>query len=111
MGDGVGRAADTPESGLLKGQGAFLRGAGSYNLNTAKANSINVDTVIRWKQDLRKIAAERRAFREQQEAGKKQHLEDVKRRIAREEYELRVNPTAADIQNGKALNALLYDLT
>src|SRR5262245_10626842 len=82
----VAQAADTPESALLKGQGAFLRGAGSYNLNTAKATSINVDTVIRWKQDLRKIAAERRAFREQQEAGKKQHLEDVKRRIAREEY-------------------------
>lgn len=107
----VAQGADTPESAALKGQGAFLRGAGSYNLNTARANSINVDTVIRWKQDLRKIAAEQRALRERQEAGKKQHLEDVKRRIAMEEYRLRVEPTAVEVQNGKALNALLYDLT
>src|SRR5579871_2452289 len=59
-----GQAADTPESAALRGMGAFLRGAGSYNLNTAKAESIATDTLIRWKQDLRKIDAERRALRE-----------------------------------------------
>src|SRR5579872_4035425 len=105
-----GQAADTPESAALRGMGAFLRGAGSYNLNTAKAESINTDTVIRWKQDLRKIAAEHRAEKERQQAGKKQHAEEVKRRVALHEYELRVNPTANDVQNGQALNALLYDL-
>lgn len=98
------------EAAVLVGQGVFLRGAGSYNLNTAKAESINTDTVIRWKQELRKIDAERRAFREQQEAGKKQKIEDVKKRLAMRERELRVNPTTNDIQNGQALNALLYDL-
>src|SRR5579872_7003957 len=76
------QAADTPESAALKGAGAFLRGAGSYNLNTAKAESIAVDTLIRWKQDLRKIDQERRALRERQQAGKKQKIEEVKRRLA-----------------------------
>jgi hypothetical protein len=66
--------------------------------------------VIRWKQDLRRITAEYLKDKEKKEAGKKQKLEDVKRRIAEREHELRVNPTAADIQNGLALNALLYDL-
>ncbi len=99
------------EAAILKGQGAFLRGAGSFNLNTAKADSINADTVIRWKQELRKVDAERRAFRDQKEAGKKQKTEDVKKRIAMRERELRTDPTVADIQNGLALNALLYDQT
>lgn len=99
------------EAAVIRAQGAFLQGAGSYNLNTAKAESISVDTLIRWKQDLRKIDVERRALREQQQAGKKQKIEDVKKRMAMREHELRVDPTAADVQNGQALNALLYDLT
>jgi hypothetical protein len=102
--------ADTPESAAMKGMGAYLRGAGSYNLNTAKAESIHTDSVIRWKQDLRRIAVEYRADKERQQAGKKHHLEDVKKRVAAEEYELRTNPTATDIQTGRALNALLFDL-
>jgi hypothetical protein len=101
---------DTPESAALKGAGAYLRGAGSYNLNTAKAESIQVDSVIRWKQDLRKIAAEYRVEKERKEFGKKLHLDEVKRRVAAQEYELRTNPTATDIQTGRALNALLFDL-
>ncbi len=99
------------EAAVLRGQGSFLRGAGSFNLNTAKADSINADTVIRWKQELRKADAERRAFREQKDAGKKQKTDDVKKRIAMRERELRVDPSTADVQNGQALNALLYDLT
>ena len=99
------------EARVLAGQGAFLRGAGSYNLNTAKATSINADTMIRWKQDLRKISAERRELQAVEAAGKKAKIEDVKKRLAQRELELRVNPTAADVDNGQALNALLYDLT
>ncbi len=90
------------EAAVLRGQGAFLRGAGSFNLNTAKADSINTDTVIRWKQELRKADAERRTFRDQKEAGKKQKTVDVKKRIAMREHELRTDPTVADIQNGQA---------
>ncbi len=99
------------EAAILQGQGAFLRGAGSFNLNTANADSIDTDTLIRWKQDLRRIDAERRVLREQNEIAKKEKLANVKIRIATRERELRIHPTAADIQNGQALNALLYDLT
>lgn len=99
------------EAAVLVGQGAFLRGAGSYNLNTAKADSINVDTVIRWKQDLRKISAERRELQARNEAGKKLRIEEVQERLLLREQQLRTNPTTADIQNGQALNALLDDLT
>ena len=99
------------DAAVLRGEGAFLRGAGSYNLNTAQATSINVDTVIRWKQDLRKIEAERRDLHARNEAGKKLKIEDVKRRQQMRGQQLRANPTAEDIQTGEALNALLYDLT
>jgi len=99
------------QAAVLRGEGAFLRGLGSYNLNTSIANSVNTDTVIRWKQDLRKIEAERRDLLARKEVGKKLKIEDVKRRQQARERELRVSPNSDDIQNGAALNALLYDLT
>src|SRR3954452_5015706 len=36
----------TAQGDILRGQGAYMAGAGWYNLNTARANNINVDT---WK--------------------------------------------------------------
>src|ERR1700758_4786340 len=38
--------AQTPQGDILRGQGRFLEGAGWYNLNTARADRINVET---WK--------------------------------------------------------------
>jgi hypothetical protein len=50
-------------------------------------------------------------LRAREDAGKKLRLEEVQRRLAVREHQLRVDPTPSDVQNGQALNALLYDLT
>src|SRR5262245_983725 len=108
--DRVGHA-QTVEGDILRGQGAFLRGAGWYNLNTAKANSINVDAAIRWKADLRKIQRERAYYEAQKAESKKLTVEEFRRQMALKEQELRTNPSINDVQSGAALNALFYDLT
>jgi hypothetical protein len=99
------------QAAVLRGEGAFLRGLGSYNLNTAQADSINLDTVIRWKQDLRNDQRLHKDLQERNAMGKKLKIEEVKRQQQMRERTLRINPTPSDIQNGQALNALLYDLT
>ncbi len=98
------------EAAVLRGEGAFLRGLGSYNLNTARADSINLNTMIRWKQDLRNDLKLYREKREQDEAKKKQRHADVRKQQELRERQLRLNPSASDIQNGQALNALFFDL-
>ena len=108
--DGVGYA-QTVEGDILRGQGAFLRGAGWYNLRTAKATAINVDTTIRWKEDLRKIQRERAYYDAQKAESKKLTVEEFRRQMAQRERELRTNPSINDVQSGAALNALFYDLT
>jgi len=103
--------AQTVEGDILRGQGAFLRGAGWYNLNTAKANSVNVDATIRWKEDLRRIQRERQYSEMLKKSEKGQNVEQLRREIAQREQELRLNPRPEDVQSGAALNALVYDLT
>ncbi len=92
-------------------QGAYLRGLGWYNYNTARADAIRTESVIRWKADLRRIQGERREWVEQIERNKKLSLDQRKRLIAQREQELRVRPTAEDVMKGDALNALQFDLT
>lgn len=96
---------------VIRAEGAFLRGAGWYNLNTAKAESIQVNTMIRWKADLRRIAAEKRALQIEKEAGHKLNREELQHRLEQRDMQLRTNPTAEDVTTGQALNVLLYDLT
>ena len=92
-----------------------MEGLGWYNLRTAQANSTNVDSMIRWKKGLREIQKERWAqvaeLHAKQEAQKKLRHEEIVHRREEFERQLRYNPTPADIHSGKALNALLYDLT
>jgi hypothetical protein len=106
----VGRGS-TVEGDILRGQGAFLQGAGWYNLRTAQANSINVDATIRWKQDLRNIQREREYRELQKKYEKNQNVEEFRRKMKARELELRTNPSPEDVQSGAALNALVYDLT
>ncbi|HVX14305.1 MAG TPA: hypothetical protein VHC22_24175 [Pirellulales bacterium] len=98
---------DTPLSADLKGAGAFLRGAGSFNLNTAKAWSLVVTT---WKRELRKDAARWRMLHDQREAGKTLKAEEARRRWELRQYQIRVDPTPSDVESGRALNAILNDL-
>ena len=107
--------AQTVPGDAARGQGSYLNGLGWYNLNTAKANSINVDATIRWKRDLRQIQLDRWDLVANQNAkkaaGKKLKIEEVKYQQLVRLRQLRVEPTAADVETGDALNVLLYDLT
>lgn len=107
----IAQTAGTAAGDVLRGQGAYLKGLGWYNLNTANATSINVDSTIRWKQDLRKIQRERWDLEAQIVAGKKLKIEEVRQRQAERERQLRVDPSADDVQTGAALNVLVFDLT
>ena len=46
--DGWGGWAQTPEGALAQGMGHYYTGAGIFNEKTAIADSINLDTLIRW---------------------------------------------------------------
>ncbi len=43
-----GWGVDIPEGSLARGMGAYAQGAGCYNKATAIADSINLDTIIRF---------------------------------------------------------------
>jgi hypothetical protein len=103
--------AQTVEGDILRGEGAFLRGAAWYNFRTAQATSIYVDATIRWKQDLRKIQQERLNQEQEKKYAKIKNVQQVRAEIEKRKQELRTNPSPEDVQSGAALNALIYDLT
>src|SRR5262245_32661188 len=74
--------------------GAYLNGLGWYNLNTAKANSINLDTYIRWKGELRKRQYEYRLNATAEKEKLKGKVEEAKRKLALREIQLRTDPSA-----------------
>ncbi|MGO9913329.1 MAG: hypothetical protein ACLQIB_01255, partial [Isosphaeraceae bacterium] len=45
-----GWGGQTAQGDIARGLGAYAMGAGYYNRQTAVANSINTDTVMRWNQ-------------------------------------------------------------
>jgi len=98
----------TVQGDFARGAGYYAMGAGTYNLDTAQANSINADTLMRWNEYM---------FQSQQLANKREYMRRARlmQRDAKAGEALysrvRDNPTAADITNGDALNAILDQLT
>lgn len=103
--------ADTPDSANLRGAGNYLQGLGWYNLNSAKAESIQLETQIRWEKELRESYARANENRRQKLSEKNMKAEERKQLQKQKQLQLRANPTDDDIRNGDALNVLLYDLT
>ena len=105
----------TVQGDILRGEGAFLRGMGWYELNDARAASINADTMIKiekWNKEIYDtymrehaghMAAQKRL------TDKSAKLAERKR--AEREQKLRTSPDPGDIQKGEAMNALLVDLS
>lgn len=98
----------TPQGNIARGLGFYEMGAGAYNEETAVANSVNADTVLRWNQYL---------WQSQQEANRREYLR-MARRQQRDSAtgdliykRLRDNPTERDISEGNALNVILEQLT
>lgn len=100
-------AGSTPQGDYLRGLGIAAAGLGVYNLDTAKAESINVDTAIRADMYLASVFREARenwmALDKEREARWKANYEKIRDRI-------RSNPEALDVFTGNALNAALEQL-
>ena len=95
-GYGMSQWGADPASGYMAGLGAYARGQGVYQLEKAKADSINVDTMIKWNKALR---ARQAALRE--ENRKKAIEREAEREERAEQYHLR---------NGSTLNKLLAEI-
>jgi hypothetical protein len=85
-----------PASGFMAGLGSFARGEGVYQEEKSKADSINVDTLIKWNKALR---ARQAALRE--ENRKKAIKQEAAREVRVEQRELR---------DGTTLNKLLNEI-
>jgi hypothetical protein len=97
----------TVQGDYLRGLGIAAVGAGVYNLDTAMANSINTDTMIRLNEYLAGVAKQENLANAQHRAWllakNRENYDKVRRRIME-------NPEARDVQNGDALNAVLVQL-
>jgi hypothetical protein len=97
----------TPQGDYLRGLGIAASGLGSFNRDTAIANSINTDSNIRIDNYIRRSLSQDRVnsaqiAREQQEKVKANY-EAIMNRI-------RENPQPRDIMTGDALNSVLGEL-
>jgi len=85
-----------PAAGYMAGLGSYARGQGVYQQDKAKADAINVDTMIKWNKALR---ARQKALREE---NRKKAIKDE---AARE-----VRVAAMDLRDGTTLNNLLLQI-
>jgi hypothetical protein len=100
-------AGSTPGGDYLRGVGIASWGMGLYNLNTARANSINLDTEIRWNEYLAAVAKEQtREYVARKVADATQRKEFYKQNRQR----VLDSPEARDVSNGDALNRVLEEL-
>jgi hypothetical protein len=93
---------------MLQGAGYYAMGAGMYNLDTAKAQSINADTAMRYNDYVAQVtheSARLHAARVNQDFAKNQALYDA------HQQRLRDNPGRVEIENGDALNVAVQDLS
>ncbi|WP_435006956.1 hypothetical protein P12x_004386 [Tundrisphaera lichenicola] len=107
-GYGFGGWGATPQGSIAAGFGAYARGAGVYNYETAEANSINENTVVRYNQYLYNSMLEaRRRYNREHARELKMDQANYEARLAR----IRDNPTPDDIKSGDALNTILDQLS
>lgn len=95
---GFGRMniANDPAAGYMAGLGAFARGQGVYQVENAQAQSINLETMLKWNKALRARQKELRA--EQQKEADRQEAE-------RQQRVVRYN-----LENGTTLNNMLLQI-
>ncbi len=78
-GYGMSRWGQDPASGYMAGLGAYARGQGVYQIDQAKADAINADTMLKWNKALR---ARQAALREEKRK-EAQHQEEARERLRR----------------------------
>lgn len=106
--------SQTVQGDILRGKGRYLEGAGWYNLNSARAGRINVETWKSYNKEVQRIYRDYmidRAKHIQYRKGLTNKLQDeLMRKIEEDQRRWRESPTAEDIASGDALNALAGDL-
>jgi len=103
-GSGVG----TPQGNIARGLGYYAAGEGELVRDTAVADRIEADTVMRWNEYLYESQLEqnRRAYmRETREAERTREAYDMRQR------KLLTDPDPNDIERGSALNALFDQIS
>jgi hypothetical protein len=97
----------TPGGDYLRGVGIAAAGMGLYNQRTAIANSINLDTMIRWNEYMAAVANEQR----KEYVERRMYLSE-KNREMNEKIEDRIknHPEARDVLSGDALTAAMNEL-
>jgi hypothetical protein len=96
--------ASTPGSCAARGMGMLGMGAGMFNVDTAQARSINVNTAMRWDQGMfngSRVGARLFAARE------KKMAQDTNKAYSEIQDRIKNNPSERDIIDGDALNAQL----
>jgi hypothetical protein len=102
-----GWGATTAQGDMARGLGVYAMGAGIYNQQTAVANSINTDTVMRWNQYV---------YESQKEANRLHHGKLVQQRqlvnttADQVRERLRNNPEPRDVYQGDALNVAMEEI-
>jgi hypothetical protein len=93
---GMSQWGADPASGYMAGLGSYARGQGVYQVEKAKAGSINVDTMVNWNQALR---ARQAALRE-----------DKRKKVIKRDIERRIRVDELDLKDGTTLSNLLYQI-
>ncbi len=105
---GWGGGAHTAGGDQARGMGVFAAGAGTYNLNTAQARSINANTAMQWNQYIYESTLEAGKINREKQAQRRNLINET----ADTTYKrLRENPTQADIMSGDAMNVALDEVT
>jgi hypothetical protein len=95
-GYGMSKWGQDPHAGYMAGLGSFARGQGAYQLDTAKADAINVETMVKWNKALR---ARQAAVRE-----------DKRKEEANEKAQLAARVDRLELKDGTTLNNLLAQI-
>ncbi len=104
----------TAQGDILRGQAAYMVGAGWYNLNTARANNINVDTWKKHNMEVQRLYRSYLQERYSHSQGRKKLTEGVEaawqKKFEEDQRRWRESPTTDDISSGNALNIMASDL-
>lgn len=102
-----GWGASTPGSAAAYGMGNFAAGAGSYNVQTAQARSINTQTAMQANDYLYSIEVRNAKSYYDRIARDMKLGRDASEKTYRRIHD---NPTPADVHSGDVLNAIRDDL-
>lgn len=103
-----GWGATTVEGSMAQGMGAFAAGAGFYNKQSAIADSINADTIMRWNEAMFQAQMEANRRHQRRVADAKERNLSLRSEIQKR---LRDNPSQRDIFQGDALNVALDEIS